>query len=229
MADKDTTIYPAATVVLLRDAEQGLETLLLRRNSKLAFAGGSWVFPGGRIDAEDYQGCADDDQFAAARKASVRETAEEAGLCVDGDSMVYYAHWTTPPVMPKRFATWFFMTDVSENCGDVKVDGGEIHEHIWSTPTAALEAHREKQIELMPPTFVALTELKSFDHAVDAIRFFGARESRVYEPRFAKTDSGMVALYSGDAGYETSDASVDGGRHRCLMFDGGWTYEDGDA
>jgi 8-oxo-dGTP pyrophosphatase MutT (NUDIX family) len=45
---------PAATVVLLRDAAGGLETLMLRRNSKLAFAGGAWVFPGGRIDPEDY-------------------------------------------------------------------------------------------------------------------------------------------------------------------------------
>ena len=36
---------PAATVVLLRDAPGGLETLMLRRNSKLAFAGGAWVFP----------------------------------------------------------------------------------------------------------------------------------------------------------------------------------------
>jgi len=41
----------AATVVLLRDGDEGLETLMLRRNSKIAF-GGMWVFPGGRVDAE---------------------------------------------------------------------------------------------------------------------------------------------------------------------------------
>ena len=45
---------PAATVVLLRDGADGVETLMLRRDSKLAFAGGAWVFPGGRIDPEDY-------------------------------------------------------------------------------------------------------------------------------------------------------------------------------
>ena len=36
----------AATVILLRDAADGLETLMLRRNSKISF-GGMWVFPGG--------------------------------------------------------------------------------------------------------------------------------------------------------------------------------------
>jgi 8-oxo-dGTP pyrophosphatase MutT (NUDIX family) len=37
----------AATVIPVRDGEQGLEALMLRRNSKIAF-GGMWVFPGGR-------------------------------------------------------------------------------------------------------------------------------------------------------------------------------------
>ena len=42
----------AATVVVLRDGDEGLETLMLRRNSKIAF-GGMWVFPGGRVDDTD--------------------------------------------------------------------------------------------------------------------------------------------------------------------------------
>ena len=41
---------PAATVVLIRDGRDGLEVLLARRSSQLAFHGGAWVFPGGRID-----------------------------------------------------------------------------------------------------------------------------------------------------------------------------------
>ena len=48
----------AATVILLRDAAGGLETLMLRRDSKLDFVGGMWVFPGGRVDAADRAGLA---------------------------------------------------------------------------------------------------------------------------------------------------------------------------
>ncbi len=89
---------PAATVVLLRDGADGVETLMLRRNSKLAFAGGAWVFPGGRIDPEDYPGgvVSDDDDavLTAARNAAAREAMEEAGLAVDPETLVWFAHWT---------------------------------------------------------------------------------------------------------------------------------------
>jgi glyoxylase-like metal-dependent hydrolase (beta-lactamase superfamily II)/8-oxo-dGTP pyrophosphatase MutT (NUDIX family) len=44
---------PAATVVLLRPGRAGLEALLTRRPSSMAFAPDMHVFPGGRVDAED--------------------------------------------------------------------------------------------------------------------------------------------------------------------------------
>ena len=43
----------ASTVVLLRDTPGGLQTLMLRRNKALVFAGGAWVFPGGALDPQD--------------------------------------------------------------------------------------------------------------------------------------------------------------------------------
>ena len=98
---------PAATVILVRDGRDGLETLLLHRNSKLAFHGGSWVFPGGRVDAGDYPPDAPGDMEAAARRAAVREAKEEAGLDVAEKALVYFSHWTTPSGLPKRFSTWF--------------------------------------------------------------------------------------------------------------------------
>ena len=60
---------PAATVVLVRERDGTLETLMLRKNSKIAF-GGMWVFPGGRIDDEDRIGAPD--VATAARRAAVR-------------------------------------------------------------------------------------------------------------------------------------------------------------
>jgi len=44
---------PAATVVLLRDGPAGLEAYLQLRPVGMGFAGGLWVFPGGRVDAAD--------------------------------------------------------------------------------------------------------------------------------------------------------------------------------
>ena len=46
---------PAATVIMLREGETGPEVLLLRRHSASAVLGGAFVFPGGKLDAEDSQ------------------------------------------------------------------------------------------------------------------------------------------------------------------------------
>ncbi len=44
---------PSATVVLLRDAADDLEVFLLRRHGQSDVLGGAYVFPGGKVDAED--------------------------------------------------------------------------------------------------------------------------------------------------------------------------------
>ena len=131
MADRAATdatnpAIPAATVVLVRDGDTGLEVLMLHRVSKVAF-GGMWVFPGGRVDDDDRRP-GDDDQ-ASARRAAAREALEECGLAVDPDDLVPFSHWVPPAISPRRFATWFFVARAS--AGEVVVDGGEIHEHAW--------------------------------------------------------------------------------------------------
>ena len=44
---------PAATVVLMRDADVGVEILLLKRVHSAGFVPGAYVFPGGRVDRAD--------------------------------------------------------------------------------------------------------------------------------------------------------------------------------
>ena len=47
-------IRPAATVMLLRDHPlNGVEVFMLQRTLNAAFAKGMYVFPGGRVDAND--------------------------------------------------------------------------------------------------------------------------------------------------------------------------------
>jgi 8-oxo-dGTP pyrophosphatase MutT (NUDIX family) len=43
----------AATLILLRDAPQGLEVLMLKRHGESGVHGGTFVFPGGKVDAAD--------------------------------------------------------------------------------------------------------------------------------------------------------------------------------
>jgi 8-oxo-dGTP pyrophosphatase MutT (NUDIX family) len=218
---------PAATVVLLRDAPGGLETLMLRRNSRLAFAGGAWVFPGGRIDPEDFPGGAvvedDDAVFAAARNAAVREAMEEADLAVEVDSLVWFSHWTPHEGAPIRFATWFFMARAPE--GLVTVDDGEIHEHLWIRPAEAIRRRELGEIELIPPTWMTLfdlAELASVDAALTRAR---AAEPEFYLSRIAHSDEGVVVFWAGDAAYEHGELDRPGPRNRLLMRPDGWRVE----
>jgi recombination protein RecT len=48
-----TPTRPAATVLLLRDGEAGLEVLMTRRSLTASFAPGAYVFPGGGVDPLD--------------------------------------------------------------------------------------------------------------------------------------------------------------------------------
>lgn len=43
----------AASVVLLRDSAEGLQTLLLKRNPRMANMAGMYVFPGGKLESAD--------------------------------------------------------------------------------------------------------------------------------------------------------------------------------
>ncbi|MEU2653863.1 NUDIX hydrolase [Streptomyces sp. NPDC007325] len=92
----------AATVLLLRDAAAGPEVHMLRRRTSMAFAGGAYAYPGGGVDPRDEQpvrwagpaleewaerlGLDDPAQAQAVVCAAVRETFEEAGVLLAGET-----------------------------------------------------------------------------------------------------------------------------------------------
>jgi 8-oxo-dGTP pyrophosphatase MutT (NUDIX family) len=75
---------PAATLIVVRERADGPpELLMVERAHDMAFAGGAWVFPGGRIDRADEElaeSLATED--AAARVAAIREAVEETAVPV---------------------------------------------------------------------------------------------------------------------------------------------------
>ena len=100
MIDEAVPLRPAATVMLVRDADAGgIEVFMVRRAVRAAFAAGLYVFPGGRVDDADgrpevagfVSGL--DDAAASAKLelpngglaywvAAIRECFEEVGLLI---------------------------------------------------------------------------------------------------------------------------------------------------
>jgi 8-oxo-dGTP pyrophosphatase MutT (NUDIX family) len=215
--------HPAATVVLLRDGAEGLELLLVRRNARLAFHGGAWVFPGGRIDEEDYVKAVERDQVCAARWAAVREAREEAGVVIHEPNLILVSRWITPEGLPRRFDTWFFAGPATAE--EVQVDGEEIHEHRWFRPEDALAAQRRDEIELPPPTFVTILGLAGHATADAALRDYAARTAETFFPRIHIVAGGACSVYEGDVAYEDGECERAGPRHRLWMTGDGWRYE----
>ena len=78
---------PAATVLLLRDGEAGLEVLMTRRSLTASFAPGAYVFPGGGVDPLDAASHAlatrrpgQSDLHLTQAIAAIRESFEELGV-----------------------------------------------------------------------------------------------------------------------------------------------------
>lgn len=78
---------PAATVLILRDAADGIEAFMVVRHRAIEFAAGALVFPGGKVDPEDAHAAWA--ELAPVRStlptragyvAAARESFEEAGL-----------------------------------------------------------------------------------------------------------------------------------------------------
>lgn len=97
-------IRPASTVILVREQERELQVYLLRRSSGMGFFPGSYVFPGGALDADEWNsefwqphidpppedllkhfgpGLNAKDLIAYG-VAAIRETFEEAGVLLAG-------------------------------------------------------------------------------------------------------------------------------------------------
>ena len=93
----EVQIRDAATVMLVRDGDAGMEVFMLRRNLNSDFVGGAYVFPGGAVDEADRhadleavcEGRSDDEASVllgvekgglAYWVAAVRECFEEAGV-----------------------------------------------------------------------------------------------------------------------------------------------------
>lgn len=221
--DAENPGTPAATVLPLRDGKQGVEILMVQRNAKGSFAS-NWVFPGGKVDPEDFGGF--DDIVAASRRAACREALEEADLVVDESTLVPFSHWMPPTIVPRRFSTWFYATAApSGTDGDVTIDGAEIVDHLWVSPSAALARHAAGEVTLVPPTWVTLKHLSAFTTTTEALSAIAHREPPFYLTKMARKEPPTV-MWHGDAGYESGDLNVSGPRHRLAMVPGAWHFEE---
>lgn len=184
----------AATVILMRDAADGIELLMVRRTPAARFMAGHWVFPGGAVDT------ADGDGQAGLRAAALRELAEEAAITLGADAeLVPFARWITPAQSPIRFDTWFYLAAAPAGV-DARVDGVEIVDSRWLEPRGALAEAAAGSLELALPTQKQLEQLSRFATVADALEEARGQVAmiRPVEPRIVGSgDDARIVLPDG--------------------------------
>jgi 8-oxo-dGTP pyrophosphatase MutT (NUDIX family) len=184
-----STAAPAASVILLRDGPAGLETYLLHRHARMAFAASMVVFPGGRVDAAD----ASEDSDPIYRCA-LRETFEETGVVLSETDLHPWAHWITPEIEPRRYDTTFFVAAMPQDQEAADISG-ETDDADWSTPYAALAAERSGRILMLPPTISILVELADLPNVAGVINHAIGRQIEPVLPELVETASGWQFHY----------------------------------
>jgi 8-oxo-dGTP pyrophosphatase MutT (NUDIX family) len=195
-AQEVTVPRQAASVIVVRGGAEALEVLLVQRTPQARFMGGSWVFPGGAVDAHEGEG------DAAHRAAAVRELAEEAAITgIDPAGLVKFSQWITPREIAIRFDTHFFLAPIPEGQEPV-VDGIEIVDLQWLTPQAALDAHARDELALVFPTIKHLEQFAAFGSAQALIEHAAGREVGPVEPRVLIEGEVARVLLPGEPGYD---------------------------
>jgi 8-oxo-dGTP pyrophosphatase MutT (NUDIX family) len=187
---RPTEPRPAATVILLRGGAERLEVLLVRRNPAARFMGGAWVFPGGALDGSE-----------DARTAGVREVAEEAGVRVeDPAALVAFSRWITPAAVRIRFDTHFFLAAAPEGA-EARPDGAETVDAAWYSPSDALAAYADGDLELVFPTVKTLEQLTAFDSADELLEWADGRDVVAIEPQVIVEGEVARVVLPGEPGY----------------------------
>jgi 8-oxo-dGTP pyrophosphatase MutT (NUDIX family) len=233
-----STARPAATVVVARDRDDrsAFDVLMLRRNDKVAFMGGAYVFPGGRVDERD--AAPGEDRLPAGgprrrfadlaaveewsyRTAAARELEEEAAVRIDPLDLVPLAHWVTPEVETRRYDTRFFVIRMPVG-QKARHDGDETTALAWLTPRDAIRQCVQGEIMLPPPTWTTLKRMSGLT-SVAALLDWAATVPivRVQPLLFRETDRMMLTL-PGDLTFPTFDGWEVPEDTRFVLQDGQW-------
>jgi 8-oxo-dGTP pyrophosphatase MutT (NUDIX family) len=189
---EETEPRQAASLILLRDAAEGPEVLLVERNPEQRFMGGAWVFPGGAVHAEDADHAA----------AAMRELEEEAGIALSpGAAVVPFSRWITPAEVRVRFDTWFFAARAPEGA-EARPDGSECVAARWLRPENALAAYARDELTLVFPTIKHLEQLAESESVADALDTARGRKVEPVQPRVVMRDGSAALLLPGEPGYD---------------------------
>jgi len=96
------------------------------------------------------------------------EMLEKEALILPLDRLHYFSHWITPEPLPLRYDVRFFVAEAPK-AQDVIHDGVELTQHIWLTPSKALQSYEQGKIGMVLPQIMTLVDISRFKTVEQAI------------------------------------------------------------
>ena len=175
---------PAATIILLRDAQAGPEVFMLQRTRGAAFLPGAYVFPGGALDGSDR------DPRAAQRVTGLSDEQASAKLGLGAGGLAYWI-----AAARECFEEAGILIAVQKDGAPVATERAQALED-WREP---LNAGKRSFTELLEreDLFVPASEIVYFAHWITAAgrprrfntRFFLARAPRGQDGAHDQTET----------------------------------------
>jgi 8-oxo-dGTP pyrophosphatase MutT (NUDIX family) len=116
------------------------------------------------------------------------------------DALTPFAHWITPPILPKRFDTHFYI--VAAPSDQIAIhDGLESVDSVWINPARALAEADAGKYTLVFATRLNLQMLAQSPDAASAMAAARVRRIVTVEPVALKTERGYTMRIPIEAGY----------------------------
>jgi len=115
--------------------------------------------------------------------------------------LVHFAHWVTPPLMPKRFDTHFYLVAAPEDQVAVH-DGSESVDSVWANPEETIAAANAKEVTLVFATRMNLAKLAFSASTEEAMETARKAPRVMVSPTLLSFENGIRKLeIPAEAGY----------------------------
>ena len=145
-----------------------------------------------------------------AGKISLADVAEAEGLRLALDRLTHFAHWITPPHMPKRFDTHFFLAEAPID-HVLAHDGRESVDSVWISPARACLEADAGQYTIIFPTRLNVEKVGQSPTVAAAIAAAKAAKVVTVLPESEKVEGGRIMRIPLEAGYGAAELFVEGG------------------
>lgn len=138
---------------------------------------------------------------------TLRAFLEQEQLRLACDRLQHFAHWITPPMVPKRFDTHFYLAAAPADHLAMH-DGHESVDSVWVSAADAAAGGEDGTYTIIFPTLRNIEMLGQSSDVADAMAMARQRTAVTVLPWMEQRDDGLYLCIPPEAGYAVSEEKI---------------------